>query len=89
MKHQTTVAARIDTLVAADVRAWLHGRMIEARDLAKKLKGADRKEWMEDEAFYAAAIGLIDWTAAEICENETQSQQLVVPARTRLKLIKN
>jgi hypothetical protein len=63
--YRQKVAAKIDLLSASDVRKWLVVRMEECRHLGQNVTGADRKAWMQDEAFFAAAIGLIDWTEVE------------------------
>lgn len=58
------VARKIDALSSDQVRAWLDDRRRNCHRLASRATGRDRDEWLDDAAFFAAAIGLIDWTAA-------------------------
>ncbi len=58
------VTARIETLTAADVRAWLTARLVNCERIAATKYGADRDGWLDDAAYFAGAIGLIDWTEA-------------------------
>lgn len=56
------VKAKIDAMSAADVKAWLQERHANCHRHAASRTGEDRKGWLEDAAYFAAAIGLIDWT---------------------------
>lgn len=58
------IEARIAALDVADVRAWLIARLQNCRRLADQRVGADRDGWLEDAAYFSAAIGLINWTEA-------------------------
>ncbi len=59
------VAAMIDDLDRADVRTWLEDRLANCLRLAARRSGTDRDGWLQDAAYFAAAIGLIDWTKQE------------------------
>lgn len=56
------VCKMVDAMTAADVKAWLNERLKNCHRQAKARSGEDRMGWLEDASFFAAAIGLIDWT---------------------------
>ena len=56
------VKRMIEAMSAADVKAWLEERNANCHRHARTKTGKDREGWLEDAAFFAAAIGLIDWT---------------------------
>lgn len=58
------VAAKIDAFTALQVRDWLRERHANCHRHAK-MNPIHRDDWLDDAAYFAAAIGLIDWTAAE------------------------
>jgi hypothetical protein len=58
------VAAKIDALCASDVLEWLTERLQNCKRIAETKAGDERDGWLEDAAYFSAAIGLIDWTAA-------------------------
>ena len=59
------ISKRIDALSATDVRQWLCDRLDNCHRIsATKQNGRERDEWLNDAAYFSAAIGLIDWSAA-------------------------
>jgi hypothetical protein len=53
----------IDAMAATDVKVWLEERRDNCIRISRTKSGHDRQGWLEDAAFFSAAIGLIDWTA--------------------------
>jgi len=56
------VSGMVDAMTAEDVKGWLTDRLKNCHNQAARREGKDREGWLEDAAFFAAAIGLIDWT---------------------------
>lgn len=55
----------IESLDPANVRSWLVDRQENCLRHARSRAGADREGWLEDYAYFSAAIGMIDWTTIE------------------------
>lgn len=65
MSQHAEVVRKIDDLTPIQVRAWLTERLDNCHHHASHKVGADRDGWLEDAAYFAAALGMIDWTALE------------------------
>jgi hypothetical protein len=62
---RVTIDRIIESLDVAKVRAWLVDRQANCLRHARARTGGDREGWLEDYAYFTAAIGMIDWTALE------------------------
>jgi hypothetical protein len=54
------VSRKIQQLDLAKVRAWLTERQENCWRRAGERQGNDRKGWLEDVAYFSAAIGLLE-----------------------------
>lgn len=54
------VSRKIDQLDPDLVRTWLSDRLTNCHRIAGQKTGADRESWLEDAAYFAAAIGMLD-----------------------------
>lgn len=62
---QDYINRRIESITVDEVRLWMSERLANCRRLAARKSGTDREGWLEDAAFFSAAIGLIEWSSAE------------------------
>lgn len=66
---RASVIRRLEGMTAESVKSWMVDRQANCLRIAGTKRGADRDGWLEDAAYFSAAIGLIDWTADEHEEN--------------------
>jgi hypothetical protein len=58
------VLRKIESLTAEKIRAWIVDRQENCLRIANtKPIGPDRDGWLEDAAYFAGVVGLIDWTS--------------------------
>ena len=58
------VLRKIENLTAEKIRAWIVDRQENCLRIANtKPIGPDRDGWLEDAAYFAGVVGLIDWTS--------------------------
>lgn len=63
--NSARVTDKIDKLTPHQVRAWLVERLENCARISAMKAGRDRDGWLEDAAYFSAAIGMIDWTSIE------------------------
>jgi len=65
MTDREIVSRKIETLTPPLVRQWLSERLANCYRIAATKTGADREGWLEDAAYFLAAMGMIEWTELE------------------------
>lgn len=60
-----SITDKIDKLTPFMVRSWLVDRIQNCARIAALKTGLDRDGWLEDAAYFSAAVGMIDWTSIE------------------------
>lgn len=55
----------LEGLTAAKIKAWTVERQRNCYRIAAGKRGTDRDGWLEDAAYFAGLVGLIDWTSAD------------------------
>jgi hypothetical protein len=68
MSDRDIVTRKIERLTPPAVRQWLNERLANCYRIAVTKTGADREGWLEDAAYFAAAMGMVEWTELERLE---------------------
>lgn len=71
---QAFVTRLLEQLDPAKVRAWLTDRQANCYRHASTRHGQDREGWLEDAAYFAAAVGMIDWQQLELADQANQER---------------
>lgn len=69
MEDGEYIRRMVEAMTPDDVRGWLQDRRDNCQRIARSKRGEDRKGWLDDVAFFTAAVGLID-----AAMNNTQRQ---------------
>jgi hypothetical protein len=65
MSDRDIVNRKIESLTPPEVRQWLNERLANCYRIAATKRGADREGWLEDAAYFAAAMGMVEWSEIE------------------------
>lgn len=68
MTDREIINRKIESLTPPLVRQWLSERLANCQRIAVSKTGADREGWLDDAAYFAAAMGLVEWSEIERLE---------------------
>jgi hypothetical protein len=69
MNDRDIVSRKLEGLHPPTVRQWLSERLANCYRIAATKQGDDREGWLEDAAYFAAAIGMVEWSELERLDN--------------------
>jgi hypothetical protein len=76
------ILRKIESLTAEKIRVWIVERQENCLRIANtKPIGLDRDGWLDDAAYFAGVLGLIDWTADEYAENGGSNRRTPLVSR--------
>lgn len=73
MNDREIVTRKIETLTPPLVRQWLSESLANCYRIAATKTGKDREGWLEDASYFAAAMGMVEWSELERIESLTHS----------------
>lgn len=65
MNDKEIVSRKLEALHPPAVRQWLSERLANCYRIAATKQGTDRDGWLEDAAYFAAAMGMVEWSELE------------------------